>query len=569
MMARACSSVVGILAAVGFGALLATRAQREAEYASISQQFARLSDEHRVAKNRIAVLEQDFESMSQAKSKEDALAAGIARRFSLVTDNDTHVAHANGTFSFDIASPTFAASLCRSEGVAAVVRIDWSPGLRIGRPLGSQLAFGCPRVERRWRLVAKLPAIAGVYTVCIRLELFNVLKADLTRSFAAFERPPPDKNPAEWWTYNRTKARVDGRACSRLSVWVNRTIGCLNVTVPGSRHPGSREASRECGHVASETLGQWSEDLHLRVARQAYGMLCQPPHLPAVLATKRAALWVHLIGDSVVGSMLADNILAAVFGGNRRGEWQEGPTDPRRAAEPLSCKCTPSCACMDSRVNVTALGVRMLTRTIWFDFGKGMDASLTNDPYIQKCARNCLRSSQLHSQTGPDVVIFSLGFHHRDMWGGDGEAQRRFRYVFTSYLRRMMALGTRGFVLITESARDTGMTPFKFGSPDQLCFLSAVRAQQRNRAMVEALHYACETVTHDARTAAHGGAICRVLDLFSPTLPLVGASPGVFFRDRDPVHFWRHKPERHAFIRPLVVSALASTLKGMYLLNAE
>ena len=111
-------------------------------------------------------------------------------------------------------------------------------------------------------------------------------------------------------------------------------------------------------------------------------------------------------------------------------------------------------------------------------------------------------------------------------------------------------------MLASETARDTGLTPFKFTSPATLCGLSNLRAQQRNRAMTDALHRVCDG---ERRNPVK----CRVLDLFSPTVALVGATPGKFFRDRDPVHFWRHKEAMNNFVAPMVRDVIASVLPGI------
>ena len=42
---------------------------------------------------------------------------------------------------------------------------------------------------------------------------------------------------------------------------------------------------------------------------------------------------------------------------------------------------------------------------------------------------------------------------------------------------------------------------------------------------------------------------------------LVGAPPGVFFKDRDPIHFLRHKGHLLGFVTPMVASVLASAMQ--------
>ena len=69
--------------------------------------------------------------------------------------------------------------------------------------------------------------------VCVKLELFNVLMDDLTRSYVEGASPSSanessvkarSKKPRGW--------QRAPHSCSRVSHWINRYVGCLNVTVP-------------------------------------------------------------------------------------------------------------------------------------------------------------------------------------------------------------------------------------------------------------------------------------------------------------------------------------------------
>ena len=81
-------------------------------------------------------------------------------------------------------------------------------------------------------------------------------------------------------------------------------------------------------------------------------------------------------------------------------------------------------------------------------------------------------------------------------------------------------------VLALETARGVSGIPPRFHGMDTICQGTNLRRQYKNSVQARALLDAC---------AALGRTRCRVLDLFSPTLPWI-ADPCVY-KSGDPVHF--------------------------------
>ena len=507
----------------------------------LEAELSHLKDEHRIAKNRIAVLENDLAVLQTERSKTDELSAGIARGFSLVVGST--IAHANGTFPFEIASPRFANSLCQMPHVSATVQIDWSPGVDWRLPSSRQLVVGCPR-GRNWPLVAHLPAVSGTYKVCPRLELFNVVESDLGRSFERFGQSGAQNDT--------TIGGPQPNTCTSLSVYVGRSIGCVNVTVPSAEQrltPG-QAAGAACTYTTSEVQGRWSESYQRgKPAQFEQNCLRQTP--PAAVAASPPWRWVHLIGDSVFNGLLGLPIAKTVYGGSL--------SLMKRGSEKWDS--LPQYGCLGrSRFNSTRLGVQCFTTSRWFDSGSPyakINFDSQNATEVQLFEK--LREAGYAGKPRPDIVLLSMGSHHRDVWGEDEDAHRRFLSQFRAFVRRMRRHGTRGFMLATETARETAFTPSSYAAVEVMCRLSNLRLQLRNRAMAEAFLRAC---------AENEGAVCRILDLFSPTIALVGAPANFNFRDRDPIHFWRHKDAAagsgyHNFVGPMAAGVIASVLQGM------
>ena len=510
------------------------RSGRGVDAGKLENELSRLKNEHRIAKNRISVLESDLALMQAERTKSDELSAALVHGFSLWTKSN--IAHANGTFPFRLASPNFA-SLCQTPGISATVQIGWSAGVNAMLPSSRELVVGCPREREGLPLVAKLPAVAGRYSLCLRLELFNVVENDLNRSYSHFVPPHVNATNTQQRTY-------DFHPCTSLSVYVGRTIGCVNVTVPSlaaenvsaiqlSGRRSGEIAGTTCSHTTSEVQGRWSDAYQVDKPAH-FELACRRPKPPAAASAKPPGLWVHLIGDSVATGMLGGHIATALYGGPRRQLYAgERPLHllirGNKAHDSL-----PQYGCLNrTRLRSTPLGVHCFTTSRWFDIGmssNGLPADQAADPEVYER----LRGLGYGGRPRPDIVLISLGLHHRDVWGGDDSSRSRFLYMFGKFIRHMHRLGTRGFVLVTESAKETAFTPSRYASVENMCQLSNVRTQLRNRAMAESFLRACSDI--------EGASICRILDLFSPTVALVGAPAGRNFRDRDPVHFWKDKP---------------------------
>ena len=191
-----------------------------------------------------------------------------------------------------------------------------------------------------------------------------------------------------------------------------------------------------------------------------------------------------------------------------------------------------------------------MSQTSTFDLGFNTS---TVDFGLQHLGGTCNFTNAAHVKT-PDAVVLSMGSHHKDRWGFDEASSRRFDFVFSTAVKELLRANVRKIVLSLESARDSVLTPNRFASPSEMCVESNWRRQQRNRVMTEALARAC---------AAHASARvqCRVLDIYSPTVSMTGFRPGLFFRDRDPIHFMRPGTEasRHMdFVGPMLHQVLGS-----------
>ena len=123
------------------------------------------------------------------------------------------------------------------------------------------------------------------------------------------------------------------------------------------------------------------------------------------------------------------------------------------------------------------------------------------------------------------MIYLSTGSHDNLRIGSDGEARAWYRVGLTRWLRELPK-ETTGVVLALESARGVAGIPPKFGGLDAICHATNLRRQKKNQAQAVAMVNAC------ARLGIPG---CRILDLFSPTLPWI--SDQRVYEPGDPVHF--------------------------------
>ena len=212
---------------------------------SSSQELHRLKDQHRVTQARVAVLESDIATMEREKKKTDELSAAIVAEFTLTPATTVLVADSHGHVALNITSG-FATSLCRTAGVASVVQLDWYPGhvslnATLPSPSGRTLVHGCPG-STGWQLIEQVPQVPADcaacvvnYTVCPRLELFNVLLDDVLTSWAA---PPANASELSSTLDERGNPCAFGFAAESLQLLAPQRVdqptiwpGCSNGTL--------------------------------------------------------------------------------------------------------------------------------------------------------------------------------------------------------------------------------------------------------------------------------------------------------------------------------------------------
>ena len=93
----------------------------------------------------------------------------------------------------------------------------------------------------------------------------------------------------------------------------------------------------------------------------------------------------------------------------------------------------------------------------------------------------------------------------------------------------------------------TAWLPSASGFTSIMCKLSNWR-QQRNLVMADTFLRACETISRK----------CRILDLYGPTIALTGTAPGVFYKDRDPIHVLWSRERQLSFAGRLLAQVIGT-----------
>jgi hypothetical protein len=155
-------------------------------------------------------------------------------------------------------------------------------------------------------------------------------------------------------------------------------------------------------------------------------------------------------------------------------------------------------------------------------------------------------ASSLFSR-GPTHIYLSLGSHNK--WASSDDAPR-YNAAFGRWFRGLPA-SCMTVILALETARDVTVVPPKYAAPGGMCQHTNLRVRERNAAALAAFRSACQR--------ARGRQSCRVLDLFSATLPLVFSRH--FYSPGDPVHVFRrcsHAQPRCDFIGEALMDVLWS-----------
>lgn len=452
--------------------------------------------ELRIAVNRNKVLESDLQDALRDRSAADEMSSLLAKSFYLTRPNETFVTP-DGAFHFRIFAPGLANTFCKSHATS-VFYVDWTRGHHSGHrgPAARTLITGCPR-DAGLPVTLRLPTTGhGVgenFTVDVGVELVNSDSDELVAS--------------------------KGRGCSRLSHVVNRSLGTFFATVPADTGERTFTTSQRAtawpqGSCTfdGETPGEWTLS---RSGLQAYRHLCKDP--PRVRLAERAGpVWVHLIGDSVVGGQLGSRIMRQLTHSREMSAFQLGGSVGHKEI------CRNVSIAMQSPMNVQCASIALGYEEPGYDHMK----YFRNAGQVYSAYDNLVRAGWRGGRT-PTYVLFSLGSHHKYAWGADDDAERHYRQFLELFLKSWSQ--TRGFVLILESARDDVLIPNKFKAVETTCYRSTWRTRRRNLVTAKAFMSACSAV----------GRRCRVLDLFTPTLPMVGHAPGKYYDRGDPVHFLR------------------------------
>ena len=242
---------------------------------------------------------------------------------------------------------------------------------------------------------------------------------------------------------------------------------------------------------------------------------CRPRDGPRVLPRLR---WLHVVGDSVTYNLFGSIKRAFAAATNETLTW--GDSEQRRTTRKGSQTGPPrwKCAC-------TATRTHCVTMATWFDTGPepgplNMTGSTLSGPAVPARTRPPFDKCVVNSSVHPDVTYLSLGSHHQ--WAAD--ASERYRQGFPTWLSAQPRRA--GVVLALRSAQGLTGTPDRYGGVDVACRATNLRVERNNAVQVAALRAAC---------ASRRMPNCRVLDLFSPTLPWIADRR--VFRPGDPVHF--------------------------------
>jgi len=166
------------------------------------------------------------------------------------------------------------------------------------------------------------------------------------------------------------------------------------------------------------------------------------------------------------------------------------------------------------------------------------------------------------------AVYLSFGSHSNGRVSGDFVAEQRYRRALERLVGTLPPHSQ--LVLALQSAWGLGV-PSRFSSTNA-CYQTNLRVEAQGRAQARALHDVCRSAGGEGRPLAlsSAGAVlsaastgssaqargvrCRVLDLFSATVPHI-FDPTVF-RQGDPVHFQLTRPAAYT-IDPMIAAAFA------------
>lgn len=347
-------------------------------------------------------------------------------------------------------------------------------------PIGAGLVASCPQTAG----LAKHETVEGLHVpetptsmrVCAMIELFNTRSLELNSSGTA--------------------------GCSRLSTMVGMDLmpnACVNLTT----QPVQSSAREACRHLSERTPGYWD------VASGWHPLGCNQASSARIHSSFHPELrWMRVIGDSITWNLMGS--LKQAFAGSEK--WLATQELKRvQAKKPvLICQCTESGRC--------------LSFESWYSMGGTPRIPLHNVRDLSAFVQNI---SGIY-QPVPSAIYISLGSHDV-LGGGDSVYMRGLEAGFLHFLERMLSIGSPSAVLLATTTAIGMQMPNKIVHiRTQRCRMTNYRVLKRNEAASRAFFSAC-----NSQRIANA---CRVVDLFSPTLPWIKASDRCY-KQADPIHF--------------------------------
>jgi hypothetical protein len=490
---------------------------------------ARASDDYATARlrARVAVLEQDMEILHRERSRIDGLATEAAATFQISPRSRELRVPSNGSATFHIVAPKPGAGFCDAPGgSASTFLVTWTNTHTAENRQGGAIFAACPTAKHSQMLSVQLPALQGPreigvqrYLLCVKMEIFNLAAYQIHSS-------------------NRSEA------CHRLSLWSGRDVGCINATISRAKNAPAPLPLAPCGYQGF-TPGGWlvpSYEEYIPVG-------CAPPNIQVstIADSDRSRSvhskwdWLRVLGDSITGSTWRMLRQAPIQ------DYQTNSIRTKLGDRDYKCAC-------GRPLNGTRF--RCVTLESYFDHWNMEDLAIpTNAPnQTLECilpllvAQHGLTPEQVtrHFNRGrASHVLVGLGAHN-SVASSDVASRERYFKGFARWLSAQRQ-GVR-VIFSLEPARDPSVVPVKFQSNGAYCKSTNMRVKERNQAAMDAFRTACEL--SDVKPS------CRVLDLFSPSLPLLFDTR--FYDPGDPIHIMRRCRQSCYFVKDLLQRVLLS-----------
>jgi len=451
-------------------------------------------------------------------------------------------------------------SLCRDNMSASVMHVTVSsrpcPTCDL-TPLHSSLQAVCPRFAENISLstipdeVLYAAALAGSSDFCasVRVERFNLALDDVMRSEIG---------------------GAPNLGCRRLTMAAGLgqsalPPGCVPLAVRRQislRRNSSAPALLGACHQLRGMAGRGET----AAERAAAMMLARCPAATPSNSSKHEksrgrvpGRWLRIIGDSVAYNLVGriKSVFLQLHNRSARGLVEEtrAVPQPRDRGPPRW---------------VVWRTDRPQQNSVWVSYESWYDAGAREIGFpvgIQTDNAKLYSTLQAAGAAGTAVYL-SFGSHSNGRVSGDFVAEQRYRRALERLVGTLPPHSQ--LVLALQSAWGLGV-PSRFSSTNA-CYQTNLRVEAQGRAQARALHDVCRSAGGEGRplalssagavlsaastgSSAHArGVRCRVLDLFSATVPHI-FDPTVF-RQGDPVHFQLTRPAAYT-IDPMIAAAFA------------